>query len=162
MEMPNHDRDWSPSEIETLQQNWQWKSASQIAVMLENRTRNSVIGQVNRLRAMGKMPARMLKRYVEEPAFNRTPPKQTPIPRLPKPRNNMNEIKSLPVIPPPLEIEDAGRPVILVELEDHHCRWPLGDPREPGFGFCARARVAGMPYCPGHCAIAYNHQGKAA
>jgi GcrA cell cycle regulator len=63
---------------------------------------------------------------------------------------------------PPPPPEEPPNPLPLIELEEHHCRWPLGDPREPDFGFCARARIAGMPYCPGHCAIAFNHQGKAA
>jgi GcrA cell cycle regulator len=37
------------------------------------------------------------------------------------------------------------------------CRWPIGEPRTPGFRFCEKADVvAGKPYCAEHCARAYT------
>src|SRR5690606_14401073 len=38
----------------------------------------------------------------------------------------------------------------LLDLEKHDCRWPVGEPGEPGFGFCAAERVPGSPYCAEH------------
>jgi hypothetical protein len=35
-------------------------------------------------------------------------------------------------------------------LKDNQCRWPIGDPREPGFHFCEGKKVMGRSYCPGH------------
>jgi GcrA cell cycle regulator len=36
------------------------------------------------------------------------------------------------------------------------CRWPLGDPRLPGFSFCgAKINRLHLPYCDEHAAIAY-------
>lgn len=32
----------------------------------------------------------------------------------------------------------------------HHCRWPVGDPREASFGFCGAARGESGPYCEDH------------
>lgn len=37
------------------------------------------------------------------------------------------------------------------QLEDGDCRWPVGDPRHDGFGFCGLPKVAGRPYCPDCC-----------
>lgn len=37
------------------------------------------------------------------------------------------------------------------------CRWPIGEPRKPGFRFCEATNVvAGRPYCPEHCAKAFD------
>ena len=36
------------------------------------------------------------------------------------------------------------------------CRWPMGEPRTPGFRFCDAVDVVlGKPYCGAHCARAY-------
>lgn len=45
-------------------------------------------------------------------------------------------------------------------LERHHCRWPIGDPKQPGFGFCGRTAMTDekgnyKPYCAEHAAVAY-------
>lgn len=46
-------------------------------------------------------------------------------------------------------IEDQNQ-VTFAELEPHHCRWPIGDPRLPDFRFCGCNRVEGRPYCEAH------------
>ena len=52
---------------------------------------------------------------------------------------------------------ETTRPTIsLHNLQSHHCRWPIGDPGSPDFGFCGDAiRDEFVPYCTGHCRIAY-------
>jgi GcrA cell cycle regulator len=42
-----------------------------------------------------------------------------------------------------------------LELQTHHCRWPVGDPREPDFYFCSEPRALPCSYCAKHAAIAY-------
>lgn len=54
----------------------------------------------------------------------------------------------------------ADRQLIsLLELTERTCRWPYGDPHQPGFGFCGcrKGRDAG-PYCPEHTAKAEAHR----
>jgi GcrA cell cycle regulator len=46
-------------------------------------------------------------------------------------------------------IEDQNQ-VTFAELEPHHCRWPIGEPRLPDFRFCGCRRVEGKPYCAEH------------
>lgn len=50
-------------------------------------------------------------------------------------------------------------PVALVDLERGQCRWPLGDPRDPGFGFCGLP-VAGekTSYCAAHHRVSVRQE----
>lgn len=43
-----------------------------------------------------------------------------------------------------------------VELEPHHCRWPVGHPNETGFFYCGGRACETRPYCVGHCSMAYQ------
>lgn len=49
----------------------------------------------------------------------------------------------------------AREPVSLLALGADRCKWPLGDPLQPGFGFCGDQVQAGKPYCAQHHAAAY-------
>jgi GcrA cell cycle regulator len=44
-------------------------------------------------------------------------------------------------------------PISLLDATDARCRWPIGDPLEPGFGFCGCAVAEGSVYCATHSAI---------
>lgn len=46
-------------------------------------------------------------------------------------------------------IEDKNQ-VTFSQLERHHCRWPIGDPRQPDFRFCGCPRIENKPYCREH------------
>lgn len=48
----------------------------------------------------------------------------------------------------------AGR-IGVVELTETMCRFPIGTPGKSNFTFCGADRVQGLPYCAGHCRIAY-------
>jgi hypothetical protein len=43
-------------------------------------------------------------------------------------------------------------------LPDYACRWPLGDPAEPGFAFCGAPRPRRQPYCGGHLSQALHDE----
>ena len=38
----------------------------------------------------------------------------------------------------------------VMELTSRDCKWPIGDPGQPGFGFCECLREPGKPYCAEH------------
>jgi hypothetical protein len=42
----------------------------------------------------------------------------------------------------------------LLHLEACDCRWPIGDPRLPGFHFCGAQTSLGRPYCSEHWQLA--------
>lgn len=44
--------------------------------------------------------------------------------------------------------------VQLEALEGGQCRWPIGDPKMPDFGFCGRPQADNSSYCAHHHAIA--------
>jgi len=63
---------------------------------------------------------------------------------------------TIPVDPAPLPIppaSDVAR-VKLVDLEFHHCRWPVHETTDENFGFCGLKKVTGTSYCHGHMARA--------
>lgn len=46
---------------------------------------------------------------------------------------------------------DRRRPrVAIVDLEEHHCRWIIGDPREADSGYCGAEKIPGQSYCAHH------------
>jgi GcrA cell cycle regulator len=119
-------------------------------------TRNAVIGIVGRmgLRLAGKAEAAKPPR----PKLPRPkPPRRKPVPAAAKP------VAASPV-------DDALKPagqdfanVTFAGLLSHHCKWPVGDPGAPGFGFCGGARMFGTPYCAGQNRRAWDRssqQGK--
>ena len=38
----------------------------------------------------------------------------------------------------------------VINLESHHCKYPIGETNLPGFHFCGAHRQASGPYCPTH------------
>jgi len=50
------------------------------------------------------------------------------------------------------EVADVVR---LDALTSGMCSWPVGDPGDSGFHFCAAPAAPGKPYCAKHCAVAY-------
>lgn len=43
----------------------------------------------------------------------------------------------------------------LVDLDNHTCRWPIGDPKDENFHFCGKKVRIGQTYCEEHAALAY-------
>lgn len=56
-----------------------------------------------------------------------------------------------------MDIRPDGTParVSLLDIGRHQCRWPVGDPREPGFGFCGETTRESSSYCARHHAKVY-------
>ena len=44
---------------------------------------------------------------------------------------------------------------MLTDLDNHTCRWPIGDPKDENFHFCGRKIKIGQTYCEEHAAVAY-------
>jgi len=59
---------------------------------------------------------------------------------------------SLPGAPAPVRLlgpEPVATATILTLTLDA-CRWPIGDPREDGFGYCGQSRGRHVSYCDHH------------
>jgi GcrA cell cycle regulator len=78
-------------------------------------------------------------------------------------RPKRQEPKLVVVLPPRPKLQPkaeaiATKPIALIDLKPHHCRW-----RVAGAGattlFCGGNAHAGRPYCPAHCRMAYQRWG---
>lgn len=49
----------------------------------------------------------------------------------------------------------AEQMLTIHDLEEHHCRFPINDPRTPEFRYCGGVKVLSQSYCSEHCRIAY-------
>lgn len=57
----------------------------------------------------------------------------------------------------------ARRNLLTCEQLSHTtCKWPIGNPGDPGFGFCGETKpLDGKPYCAEHSKRAFTNTGKA-
>ena len=58
------------------------------------------------------------------------------------------------------DFDRSAKAVSLTELDNHTCRWPIGDPKDDNFHFCGRKVRIGQTYCDEHSQIAYVKTGK--
>lgn len=158
---------WTDERVELLTKLWRTgASASQIAAELGGTTRNAVLSKAHRLikrgviqfradpqsgtRQRAKATRRGRGRRAKAPLPNRNtgifPERLSSEPRAPEPIHG-----------PDLVIPEAERRS-LHELQPDDCRWPIGDPRKPGFHFCGKSKVPGSPYCEFHAQRAIQPQ----
>lgn len=145
---------WTVQRIELLKKLWaDGLSCSQIAHQLGGVTRNAVIGKVHRLNLPTRLKANSQPR-------TRTPQR----PRLI--RNAHAIMVSVTEVIEPPSVVDMFIPLFqrktLMELENSHCRFPVGEPGTEAFFFCGdpSANVAGgHPYCAGHAARTFSKSG---
>lgn len=157
---------WTDERVELLKKLWNdGLSASQIAAELGSVTRNAVIGKVHRLGLSGraKAPSSSTPRPRKPP---RAAPSAPPRPSMPAARGNLAlKPRTMPIVAPevdltPLpEIDNVvpmGERCTIMELKEHSCRWPIGDPGKDDFRYCGARSNTGLPYCAYHCRIAYQ------
>jgi len=137
---------WTHEREEKLRQLWKkGHSASQIAGMLGDTTRNAVIGKAHRL----KLERRIASTKAEAKVNTK--------------KNNSPEIKTQKLgrkarfkallLDKNFEQENPKK---LEELTKETCRWPIGHPYEEKFYFCGRKPMEKFPYCKLHVLYAFQ------
>ncbi len=147
---------WSVEHVEILRQLWLEGHSARVIGDRLGRTRNSVIGRVHRLGLPTRLGGKACARQKPKPrAYNpsafrksRARPPELRVTRV-KPASASAK-RWLREVPPP-----EARMVSLMELQPGDCKWPIGDPAQPGFGFCGAKRFASFCYCQHHVAMAY-------
>jgi GcrA cell cycle regulator len=153
---------WTDERVELLKKLWaDGLSASQIAAELGGITRNAVIGKVHRLGLSGRAKS----------TSNGTPrPRKARAPSLI--RIGRGAIRGNTALAHAYEIEAEAEPepidnVIpigqrrtILELNEHTCHWPVGDPGSTEFFFCGGNTVSSLPYCAYHSRVAYQPAGE--
>ena len=124
------------------------KTASQIAEIIGNVTRNAVIGRASRLGLSGNIKIRNKENNFSGKTKN-TNDKINNISRKAKFRNlvldkNFEEAKNLS----------------LEELTESTCKYMNGHPNEKEASFCGRKTVEKFSYCPLHLMVVYQPKGK--
>lgn len=173
---------WTDDRVELLKNMWgQGKSASQIAKELGGVTRNAVIGKVHRLGLSNRAtPAKTAKekptskssaklKQAPKPTAKPSPaaemaknpvalPVRKPIitagqPLPPQPSNSEISEEALATV---AEVEKKAKKLVLMQLTEKTCKWPIGDPATEEFWFCGLTVQTGKPYCEAHNAVAFQ------
>ncbi|WP_375456176.1 GcrA family cell cycle regulator [uncultured Methylobacterium sp.] len=155
---------WTDERVTLLRRLWEdGQSASKIAAQLGGVTRNAVIGKVHRLGMSGRVV-----KPAEEAAARRKPDQEIAIEtaiavveaEAPEPVAILAH-RPAPDFPAPVAAVEpcalaVSRRVTIMDLRESMCRWPIGDPTTPEFGFCGARSITGLPYCTHHAQIAYQ------
>ena len=137
---------WTPKRENKLKELWKkGHTASQIAALLGETTRNAVIGKAHRLnlepRALSKKTFTTTKAKVS----NNIEVKQEKLSRKARFKSLLLDKNFEPKNPKTLE-----------ELTDETCRWPIGHPPEKDFHFCGRKPLEKFSYCKLHVLYAFQ------
>lgn len=180
---------WTEERVELLKKLWlEGLSASQIAGVLgEGVTRNAVIGKVHRLKLTGRAkPASSTPRPRATPRPSSGVRRiSTGSARPSSGIASMMKSRSAPSggggmthgatalkMDPEFETEVYVAPQVqelyipedqrlnLLQLNEHTCKWPIGDPLTPDFYFCGQHSEEGKPYCDFHSRRAYHQLDK--
>lgn len=141
---------WTEEKVLKLRELWtKGYTASQIAEMLGDTSRNAVIGKAHRLnleeRAPSKSSNKSEKRYV--PKTNSKNRGYV---------SRKSRFKSL-MLDKNFEPEN---PTSLENLTDQTCKWPAGHPDEENFYFCGRKPEKNFSYCKLHVLYAFQPKGQ--
>lgn len=165
---------WNDANVYTLKKLWAAGVTSDVIAVRIGITRNAVVGKIHRLglshdsavaaartKAGGLIGPGSQKFRTGNPGRGGNFNKVNRTRKAANAERDKAKVATLPaqvktaIVPPddPGVYATARKP--LRELAANECKWPIGDPQDKRFGFCADARVPGKPYCAGHCAIAY-------
>lgn len=162
--------DWNEVAVEKTRDLWkQGRSASEIASSLGGRiSRNAVIGKLHRLglTKSGRKPGYSPKRHKSDKENLKTIARRAwdgkrkrPLSEIMADRESglwkrkaeQEKARQLAIAARFATGPDVAR-VSFMDLEPHHCRWPVGEPTQ---GFCGCDKVPGLSYCEHHAARAF-------
>ena len=141
---------WDTEKITKLKELWgSGKTASQIAEIIGDMSRNAVIGKAHRLNLSAKIRPRTTK-------SNQNYENNLDKKNIKTAQGGRGRFKSL-IIEKDFEPEN---PKQLEDLSEDSCKWPIGHPDEKIFYFCGRSSLKDFSYCKLHLLYAYQPKGK--
>jgi GcrA cell cycle regulator len=141
---------WDAEKITKLKELWgSGKTASQIAEIIGDMSRNAVIGKAHRLNLSAKIRPRTTK-------SNQNYENNLDKKNIKTAQGGRGRFKSL-IIEKDFEPEN---PKQLEDLSEDSCKWPIGHPDEKLFYFCGRSSLKDFSYCKLHLLYAYQPKGK--
>ena len=140
---------WNPEREQKLKELWKkGHSASQIANILGDTTRNAVIGKAHRLNLESRAISKKNSSKITTENNNKEVRPAGKTQKL----GRKARFKAL-LLDKTFEKEN---PKTLEELTDETCRWPIGHPYEENFYFCGRKPMEKFPYCKLHVLYAFQ------
>lgn len=172
---------WTDEMVEQLKKMWKdGLTTGEIGKRL-NVSKNSIVGKVHRLGLSGRpspikkkedasQPKAPAEKSVEKKAAPTPPPAKEVAKEPATPKKAVADKAKEEVVLPeeemraPLAKEEKvfkpGHLYSLTDLDNHTCRWPIGDPKDENFHFCGKKVRIGQTYCDEHSAIAYVKPSK--
>ena len=140
---------WTTEKVEKLKALWsKGHTASQIAGMLGDTTRNAVIGKAHRLELEARAPSK-------QSSSPRSRENKQAVKRSANPMSRKAKFQSI-LLDKNFEPEN---PKSLEDLNESTCKWPVGHPNEEKFYFCGRKPEGEFPYCKLHVLYAFQPKG---
>ena len=140
---------WNDEKVDKLKELWgKGNTASQIAQIIGDVSRNAVIGKAHRLNLSAKIKTR-------SSSYNTNNDNKV--------NQNTNNKKIRQSRFKSLLIEknfEPENPKQLEELTDNDCKYPIGHPNEKNFYFCGRSSLKDFSYCKLHLLYAYQSKNK--
>ena len=137
---------WTIEREKKLRELWKkGHTASKIAELIGDTTRNAVIGKAHRLNLQARAASKKLSPKINT-ENNNTPEVKT------QKLGRKARFKAL-LLDKNFEQENPKK---LEELTDNTCRWPIGHPYEKDFYFCGRTPMEKFVYCKLHMLYAYQ------
>jgi len=148
---------WTDERVELLKKLWQdGLSASQIAAELGGVTRNAVIGKVHRLGLSGRgQPTSSIKRQRRTHSTGIRRPRPVSVGNLAL-KSNLDYLPDADLQPRRNVVVPIPLKLSIFQLNEHTCKWPIGDPGREDFHFCGHESLESVPYCEYHAGVAYQ------
>jgi len=140
---------WTPEKEKKLKELWaKGHTASQIATLLGDTTRDAVIGKAHRLKLEARTSSKKTTQKINLENNNNNNNAENKTQKV----SRKAKFKAL-LLDKNFEKEN---PKSLEELNDETCRWPIGHPPEKDFHFCGRKPLEKFPYCKLHVLYAFQ------
>ena len=137
---------WTPERQTKLKELWKkGYTASQIATMIGETTRNAVIGKAHRLNLEARVVSKKTFTTLIAKKGNNVEIKQEKLSRKARFKALLLDKNFEPENPKKLE-----------ELAEDTCKWPIGHPYEEQFYFCGRKPMEKFSYCKLHVLYAFQ------
>ncbi len=169
---------WTPERVDLLRRLWsEGRSASAVAGIMPGATRNAVLGKVHRLGLVqgqaclradrlpaarpspasrsARAPGPAIPAGPEAPASGRASATRCRMATTEAPVATVSTVRTAGPTSDVTRAPGVGPLIALAQLTRTTCRFPVGEPDRPGFGFCGGLRTRGA-YCAGHAAVAYR------
>ena len=139
---------WNEEKVQRLKELWgKGQTASQIAEILGNVSRNAVIGKAHRLNLSAKIIKRSKIRSSNQINYNQK--------NLNK-KNRKIKFRSLLLD----KNFEPAKNLNLEQLADNTCKYMEGHPNEKDASFCGRKTIEKFSYCPLHLMIVFQPKSK--